>query len=155
MNMKPRTVLILAGIFLTGAASGALLALRVARPDRGRPPERHQFMERNWDRLDRVLAFTPEQRPPVEALLHATGDELGKLRRESLRTGAEEICKMNAQIEALLTPAQKAKFQTFQREQAERMRRHQSEHEPRSGPRRSGESPPESPREGPPPPPAN
>jgi Spy/CpxP family protein refolding chaperone len=141
MNTKPRTILILAGLFLAGAASGAFLALRLAPQGHGRAQERRPFMERNMERMDRALAFTPEQRPQVEAVMRATGEELAKLRRDSREVTFQRIRSMNAKIEAMLTPAQSAKFADYQKEQFERMRRHQVERDQR-GRSRSGDAPP-------------
>ena len=134
MNTKPRTILILIGLFLAGAASGALLALRLS----GRPAERRPFAERNMERMDQVLGLTPEQKPQIEVILYDTSDELGKLRR----TGAELIGKMNTQIEALLTAEQKMKFGVFQAEQAERLRRCSAEREQHGRTGREGKPPP-------------
>ena len=142
MKTKPRTILILAGLFLAGAASGALVALRMAPRGHDRLPDRRQFIERTLTRMDQAIAFTPVQRPQVEALMRSTGDELSKLRRESWRATALQIREMNKRIAALLTPEQQAKFATFQREQFERMRRHQLDRDPQGRPRRSGEMPP-------------
>ncbi|MBK8478810.1 MAG: hypothetical protein IPL39_21755 [Opitutaceae bacterium] len=157
MNTKLRTILILVGLFLAGAASGAFLTLRLAPTGRERVRERRPFVERNLERMDHALAFTPEQRPQIEALMRSTGDELAKLRRQSWRATAQQIRGMNAKIEALLTPEQRAKFATYQKEQFERLRRHQLERDQRARLRRNGEPPPdetapEPPGDAPPPP---
>ena len=98
MNTKPRTILILVGLFLAGAASGAFLTLRLDPRGHDRSPERRPFMERNLERMDRAVVFTPEQRSQIEALLRSTGDELMKLRRESRQATYEQIRVVNAKI---------------------------------------------------------
>lgn len=142
MNMKPRTLLVLIGIFLAGAVSGALLALRLGPPGHKPPAERRPFAERTMARLDEVLVLSPEQRPQVEAILRNTGDELSKMRRESWRLGAEAISKMNTQIAPLITPEQQPKFAAFLAEQEERMRRNQAERDKRGRLGREGQPPP-------------
>ena len=149
MNTKPRTLFILIGLFLAGAASGAFLALRLAHSGHDRSPEQRPFMERNCERMDRAIDFTSEQRPQVEALMRTTGDELAKLRRESRETTVQQIRSMNAKIEAMLTPGQRVKFEAFQKEQFERMRRHQLERDHRGHPRSGDAPPPEDMREPP------
>lgn len=140
MNTKPRTILILVGLFLAGAASGALVALRLC----GRPPQRLPFAERNMERLEHILGLTPEQRSKIEVIVRTTSDEMWKLRH----AGAAELGKMNAQIEVLLSPEQKTKFAVFQMEQAERMRRRMAGREQHGRPGSEGRPPP--PPEGPP-----
>ena len=162
MNTKPRTLLILAGLFLAGVASGAFLTMRLAPGHHDRAPERRSFTERTLERMDRALVFTPEQRPQIEALLRTTGDELAKLRHESRRAALEQIRAVNTRIEALLTPEQRIKFRAFQKDQFERMRRHQVERNQREerGRPRNGDGPPppppgdtpEPPDDAPPPP---
>lgn len=159
MNTKLRTILILVGLFLAGAASGVFLTLRLAPTGRDRVRERRPFVERNLERMDHALAFTPEQRPQIEALVRSTGEELAKLRRQSWRATGQQIRGMNAKIEALLTPEQRVKFAAYQKEQSERLRRHQLERDQRARQRRSGEPPPppdelppEPPGDAPPPP---
>ncbi|HLP06576.1 MAG TPA: hypothetical protein VK178_00315 [Opitutaceae bacterium] len=140
MNAKPRTILILVGIFLAGAASGMLLPWRVFPP----PGSKHQGprpkMVRILERIKEELELTPEQRPQVEAIIRESSEKLEGLRRESFKVGAAEIEAMNARIQALLTPAQREKFAELQREQRERMRRFEREpfgprhdHAPREG----------------------
>jgi Spy/CpxP family protein refolding chaperone len=158
MNSKPRTILILVGLFLAGAASGVFLALRLAPEERSRLHERRPYLERNLGRLDEALAFTPAQRAKVEEVVRATGEELAKLRRESRLATMQQIRAMNAQIEALLTPEQRVKFSAFQREQFERLRHRQTERDQRHRPAHPGEAPPlppDSSDEVPPPPPPN
>ena len=155
MNTKPGTILILTGLFLAGAASGAFLALRLAPEGRGSQQERRPFLERNLNHMEEVLAFTPEQRLQVEALMRATGEDLTKLRRESRRETVQQIRAMNARIDTLLTPEQRVKFAAFQKEQFERLQRRQAERDQRRRQARAGEPPPPpeaTSREAPPPP---
>ncbi|MFT3828655.1 MAG: hypothetical protein QM691_03015 [Opitutaceae bacterium] len=127
MNAKPRTILILVGIFLAGIASGVLLPWRVFPPPSARPQSPKPKFLRILERMEEKLDLTAEQRPQVEAIIREGSEKLEGLRRESFKVGAAEIEAMNAKIQALLTPAQREKFAEFQREQRERMRRFERE----------------------------
>ena len=138
MLTKPRTILILVGIFLAGGVSGVFLAPLFHSHERTRSPLRHTFAERHMGRLEKVLELTPEQRAQVEVLVQRTGEEMAKLRRDSLRDGFQRMKALNDKIAALLTPEQRVKFENFQREQMERLRRNQLERDQRHS-RRRGE----------------
>ena len=62
MNAKPRTILILLGIFLAGVATGLLLPWPGGQP--GKRPEKgaRLMMARMLERMDHDFALTPDQR---------------------------------------------------------------------------------------------
>lgn len=141
MNAKPRTILILLGIFLAGVATGLLLPWSGSQP--GKRPEKgaRLMMTRMLERMDHDFELTADQRNRIEAIVRDSTARLDALRQDAFKSGAAAILEMNTKIEALLTPEQRAKFVQMQREQVERMRRHQPGREP-FGPRREGPPPP-------------
>ena len=162
MLTKPRTILVLVGIFLAGAVSGVFLAplIRIHRPPAPHAPR--PFLVRTMARLEEKLQLTPEQRKQVEVLAQQAGLELGKLRRESWQASVKTIQRLNEGIAAILTPEQKVQFDAYQREQHERLRKRQMDRDGRYGLRGDDLPPPpppgvgphrEGPGEGPPSPP--
>ncbi len=150
MLTKPRTILILVGIFLAGGVSGVFLAPFVRPREQRQPPPPQVFFERHRERLEKALDLTTEQRAQVAVLLQQTSEEMTKLRHESLRDGMQRMKALNGKITAILTPEQRVKFEKFQRDQLERMQRHQMDRDQRH-PRRPGERAPSG--DMPPPPP--
>lgn len=140
MLTKPRTILVLVGIFLAGAVSGVFLAplIRIHRPPAPHAPR--PFLVRTMARLEEKLQLTGEQRKQVEVLAQQAGLELGKLRRESWQASVKAIQRLNEGIAAILTPEQRVQFEAYQREQHERLRKRQMDREGRYGFR--GDAPP-------------
>ena len=146
MFTKPRTILVLTGIFVAGAVSGVFLApvLRF----RGHAPMHRPFQERGMERLEHALDLTTEQRSQVAELMRQTGLELEKQRREAWRGSAALIDDLNARIAAQLTPEQRVKFETYRNAQRERLHRRFGDRDPR---RHHGPGSMPSPGETPPP----
>lgn len=146
MLTKPRTVLVLTGIFFAGAVTGVFLAPLVRWHGPRRPPLQ-AFHERNMQRLEQVLDLNAEQRIAVDKLMRETAQELATQRRESWQANTRKLQEMNAKIEALLTPTQRRKFEVFRQEQLERLNRRMGERVPRrmqvpGGMRHEGMPPP-------------
>ena len=83
--------------------------------------------------------LTPAQVAKIKPVVDATGDELGKMRRETI--GAFQ--RMDAAIIKELTPAQREKFEEMQRRMRERRDRDRERDKERSS---SGESSAPSPK---------
>ena len=130
MLTKPRTILVLAGIFVAGAVTGVFLAPLVRWHGPHRPPLQ-AFHERNMHRLEQVLDLNAEQRIAVDKLMRETAQELATQRRESWQANTRKLQEMNAKIEALLTPEQRKRFAVFRQEQIERLNRRLGERLPR------------------------
>lgn len=151
MLTKARSISILSGIFLAGMATGVFLAPFFHHRGPSQPAPPRPFIERTMDRLQQKLDLTPEQKVRIEALMRDSGVVLGKIRRDSWQESMKEINLLNEKIAALLTPAQRVQFTTFQQEQLERLRHRQMEREGRYGFR--GDGPPTPPEGLPPLPP--
>lgn len=140
MFTKPRTILVLAGIFVAGAVSGVFLApvLRF----RGHATMHRSFHERGMERLERALDLTPAQRSQVAELMRQTGLELEKQRREAWSGSAKLLDELNAKIAAELTPEQRVKFENFRNAQRERLQRRFGDRDPRRHPSPGSMPPP-------------
>ena len=99
--------------FVSGVAAGVLLAhLHVfGRGRAGRPPRiAPALMVRH---LDHALDLTPEQRAKVEEIVRRHHQRIEAL-TESVRPQVrQELDAANREIEALLTPEQRRKFETM------------------------------------------
>jgi len=97
--------------FVSGAAAGVLLAHFhiVGRSRGGRPPRLAPAMMVRH--LDHALDLTPEQRAKVEEIVRRHHQRIESL-TESVRPQVrQELDDANREIEALLTPEQRQKFE--------------------------------------------
>jgi Spy/CpxP family protein refolding chaperone len=112
-------------VFVAGLASGVLIGRRMGppllRPDgprigmgpgpgmgrggQGGPPP-----GRLIERLQRDLALTPEQRAQVEKIFEARRPRLEEVQREVRARAEQEQRELQAEIRAVLTPEQQARF---------------------------------------------
>ena len=124
-------------VFLSGGAIGSVYSLRYAKmeaqqyqpgPRGGRmgqgPPARPedfgvQIMNR-WLRFNQ-LDLTPEQRQQIRPIVNETAESLRRLRQENLHSGELVLEKMQDQVTAVLTPAQRTKFENLINQQRQRM----------------------------------
>ena len=130
MLTKPRTVLVLTGIFVAGAVSGVFLA-PVLRFHAHAPMQPRPFQERNMERLEQALELNSEQRTKVAELMRQTGLEFEKRRRAAWIDNTKLIDDLNAKISAVLTPEQRVKFEAFRKAQLERLFRRMDARDPR------------------------
>ena len=95
--------------FLSGAAAGFLTAHLMYRPFSHRPPRMvPQMMVRH---LSRALDLTPEQRAKVEEIVKRRHQRIWSV-TESVRPRVhQELEEANREIEAILTPEQRVKFE--------------------------------------------
>ncbi len=112
---KTRTIVIaalaLVVTFIAGFVVGAVVDrfLTMHRPGVRRPPAMvaHAMLER----LDHRLDLTDQQRVQIEAILEKRHDRIHSL-QESIHPKVQaEIQQTNAEIERVLTPEQREKFQ--------------------------------------------
>ena len=97
------------------------------RGQRGQPqpqPENFgvQVMNR-WLRSNQ-LDLTPEQRQQIRPIVNDTQESLRRLHRDDLHNGEIIIEKMQDQVAAVLTPAQRAKFDNMINQQRRRMQQY-------------------------------
>lgn len=115
-RVKGGMLLVLA--FVLGVSAGALgfgvYRARMGWEREPRDSERHrEFVLR---RLTRDLDLRPEQRQQVEVILREAGQEFSHLRDEFGPRVREIRTRSRDRIQAVLDPAQQAKFETLARE---------------------------------------
>jgi Spy/CpxP family protein refolding chaperone len=110
---KPWVVLAL--IFLAGAATGALLTIAL-RPHFMHPPGM-QMMKHHWmDALTSRLGLSADQQTKIEPIVNGAAEQLQSLHHDEMDKASQIMQSVNSQISALLTPDQQAKLQQMESE---------------------------------------
>jgi hypothetical protein len=125
MKQNWKVAVAFAVVFIFGAASGAVFALRYTsmRAPPRLPPRPEQFgpqLLRRWA-FSRQLDLTPEQRQKIRPIILETAEELRRLRRDAWHSGELVIEHMQDEVAAVLTPDQRLKFDELIRAQRARM----------------------------------
>jgi Spy/CpxP family protein refolding chaperone len=129
MNKPWKVILAFLGVFLAGAVFGGFLSVRLAKqfplgaPAAPEAPAGGQFSPQIMKRLTQRLELTPEQQEKIRPIIQRTDEEMRTLRRTNLREGFAVAERMQAEVAALLTPAQQAKLDQMHREMRERFQR--------------------------------
>jgi hypothetical protein len=158
--MKRRVLIIvcLAGIFAAGGATGAVVALRVAKQKAIEHSKPDSFVLRHYKRITKELELNSEQCGRVNNILRETAADIDALRKDSFRESGAKLREMNQKIAAILTPEQNVKFEEMLEQQRERIRKFQAERASRSERQRDGAPSPhpdgQPPAGDPPPPPS-
>jgi Spy/CpxP family protein refolding chaperone len=126
MVRNPRLIAlaVVLGVFLLGAATGAgvMHAYSEHRLAELAGPERRG--ERRLRALSRVLDLTPTQREAIGAILNREEPEARARMRAAMEQCGQPLgdhkAKIDAEIRAVLTPAQQQRFDQLAAEQAER-----------------------------------
>ena len=132
-------------VFILGAASGAVFALRYssAHPPPRLPPRPEQFgpqLLQRWA-FSRQLGLTVEQRQKIRPLILETAEQLRRLRRDAWHSGELIIEHMQDEVAAVLTPDQRLKFEELIQAQRARINaytRAQQQAQPPPKPRAPG-----------------
>jgi Spy/CpxP family protein refolding chaperone len=125
MKQSWKIAVAFAVVFIFGAASGAVFALRYASihgPPR-LPPRPEQFgpqLLRRWA-FSRQLGLTQEQRQKIRPLILDTAEQLRRLRRDAWHNGELIIEHMQDEVAAVLTPDQRLRFDELIQAQRARM----------------------------------
>jgi len=145
MDKRWKIVLLLLGIFATGAATGALVAARLVKEkvSRSRSLPVEQWAPERIRRLTERLELTPEQQEQLRPIIRRDFEELSRLRGEFAQDSQRIVQQMEREIASHLTPAQQAEYEQVKRETAERFRRMMQERV------RSGKGRPDGPGDGP------
>lgn len=124
MTDKPwKLVLLLTGIFLAGAVAGGFVTLEV-----GKGMLRKRMAPENWGparlkTLEKELDLTPAQIEQLKPIIRRDVEDLNRLRQQGFQETRRILERMEKDITAVLTSAQKAKFEKFNEERRERARR--------------------------------
>ena len=151
--MSPRAVrpwIILALIFLLGAATGSLLTIGFG-PHFVPPPAR-EMGDRWMLHLTRRLNLTDDQQAKIQPIITKAAGEIQSIQRDDLGHISSIMKEANAGIAPLLNPDQQAELQKMEQERERMFLHHQHGHGPddfhHSGP---DDRPPGAPGEAPPP----
>lgn len=124
MDKTWKVVLAFIGIFAAGAIAGGLVTLRMLNnfgPPRFGSPE--QFGPQLMKRFTSKLELTAEQQGKIRPLITQAGEELHQMRRTTWTNSQAVVERVEGEINSLLTPEQKVKFEEIRAEQKERIKR--------------------------------
>jgi len=122
MNKPWKVILAFTGIFLAGVLVGGLVTMRLGRHIAQRLPMSEGFGPQLMGRLVTQLDLTPEQQAKIKPIVDQAAEELHELRRTTQHSSAAVLVRMQGDISALLTPAQKAKFDELSTQQRDRFK---------------------------------
>ena len=118
-----KLVLLLAGIFLAGMVSGALVMIRIGREMAERRPLPGQWAPHQMRRLSERLNLTPEQQETLRPIVHRNMQDLARVRNYTFQETKSILERMEREVAEKLTPEQRAKFEQMNKEWRERARR--------------------------------
>lgn len=149
MNKPWKLILLLTGIFIAGGVSGAFLTFRFGRNWIAQQVEPEQRTTIHLKKLSERLKLSTEQVEQLKPVIRRNMDELAKMRGEHMASSRTVFERMDREISALLTSEQRAKFEEYNREVRERIRKAMQNKQPerREG-RPAGDRPPGPPPEG-------
>ncbi len=122
MDKPWKVILAFTGIFVAGLLVGGLVTLRWGKNFTQRQPMGEQFGPQLMQRLVTQLDLTPAQQEKVKPIIDSAAEELKQLRRTTQRASAAVLVRMQGDIGAVLTPEQRAKFDTQVGQTRERIR---------------------------------
>ena len=127
MNKPWKVILAFTGNFLAGVLVGGLVTLRVGRHFAQRLPMAEGYGPQLLGRLVTQLDLTPEQQAKIKPIVDQAAEELRELRRTTQHSSAAVLVRLQGDISAQLTPAQKTKFDELAAQQRERFKRFMDE----------------------------
>lgn len=147
MNKPWKLVLLLSGIFVTGSVTGALLTARFGRHWVSQRAAPEQWAPVHLRKLSERLGLDDAQVQRLQPIVRRNMEEIGRLRSDCMKDIRVAVERMEREISDQLTPEQRSRFEEYNREKRERMRKFMQK---KPGEHRSKEARPDAP---PPPPP--
>lgn len=139
MNKNLKLVSLLAGIFVTGSVTGALLTTRFGRDWLKQRAVPEQWASHHVRKLTEKLELKEDQVEQLRPIIQRNMEEMGRLRSECVKDTRVVAERMEREISAKLTPEQKVKFDEYNRQKRERMKKLMQKKP--AGPRPEGERP--------------
>ena len=139
MNKNLKLVGLLAGIFVTGSVTGALLTTRFGRDWLKQRAVPEQWASHHVRKLAEKLELKNDQVEQLRPIIQRNMEEMGRLRSECVKDTRVVAERMEREISEKLTPEQKIKFDEYNREKRERMKKHMQKKT--EGVRPEGEAP--------------
>ena len=112
---KSKLALYVLAIFLAGSGSGALIAWKVCRrmPVVSRPPA--EIGKRLRARFQSQLALTPDQARKIDPMIDQAMRRVEDIRKETASHVFANVSNLHEQVQEVLTPEQKVKFEALER----------------------------------------
>jgi Spy/CpxP family protein refolding chaperone len=123
MNKNLKLVGLLAGIFVTGSVTGALLTTRFGRDWFKQRAVPEQWASHHVRKLAEKLELKEAQVEQLRPIIQRNMAEMGRLRSECVKDTRVVAERMEREIAEKLTPEQKIKFDEYNREKRERMKK--------------------------------
>jgi uncharacterized membrane protein len=112
----------LVAIFITGAVTGAMVTVRLAKQYIARQATLERWTASTMKDYERKLALTPEQSEKLRPVFEQAARELREVRATSASNTVQVLRRMNEDIGRDLTPAQQARLDDLKREFVSRWR---------------------------------
>jgi len=143
MNKPWKLVLVLVGIFLAGAVTGAFVTLRLGHDWIGRRPGPEQWAPNHLKKLVDRLGLQPAQQEQLRPIIQRNAEELNRVRGESMAATKAVFERMEREVSSVLTPEQIVKYEQLNKEMRERAKKVMPDHG--KGPPGPGGPPPREP----------
>lgn len=124
MNKNLKLVGLLAGIFVTGSVTGALLTTRFGRDWLKQRAVPEQWASHHVRKLAEKLELQEDQIEQLRPIIRRNMEEMGRLRSECVKDTRVVAERMEREIAEKLTPEQKIKFDEYNRQKRERLKKH-------------------------------
>lgn len=125
MDKAWKVILAFVVVFMAGAGTGSLIALRYAQAFMPQPRQPgvvvQQFGVMQMQRLAERLDLTDEQREKIKPIVQKSAADLRRLSADSQRETRDILTSMHNQVAALLTPDQVKKFDQMRQQMQRRM----------------------------------
>ena len=144
MNQPLKLILLIVGIFLSGAVSGYFVYPQMATMrSKPKPPSQEQWGQARLKKISERLGLTTEQEEKLRPIMRREMEELGRIRIKCLADSKLIFERMEHDIAELLTPEQREKFEQMNREMREQWQKFIKERPfgPRDGPHKLRDRP--------------
>ncbi len=114
-----KVVFYLTAIFAAGSVSGWVIGAKTAKQKMLTPPPPENIGIQMRQDLTQKLELTPEQSEKVDAIFKRFSQEMRTLFESNMQRVRQSVTNRDAQISALLTPEQQAKFEELRKKRFE------------------------------------
>ena len=131
---KGKIAVYLAAIFFAGGVSGWMIGAKAAKQKIFSPPDPREISSHMRDRLHSKLDLTEDQGKKVDALIEKNSKDMQAIHGDCMKKIHQGMTSFNAQLKALLTPEQQAKFEEMEKQRREAFRNREFRHGGPGGP---------------------
>jgi hypothetical protein len=118
-----RVIAYMLALFVAGAATGAMLAVKLTKDQMYRAPSGSELKSRLRGKLLSRLDLSADQIKRIDPIVGETAARLQETHRDSVRRTGQIMKDFNARIGALLTPAQRNTLEELEQERQEFIQR--------------------------------